>query len=433
MKTTSLFSRTVKTLSLTLLLVILLTLLSLFYFIMLPVGERSADDLASLIELSTYKWERLPPTEQPEFRARLQQRHRLQLREDNVHTEEISAGLRLPYFHFLEEALHRRFGLPILLHRDAKDHQRYWIDIPVAAGKIHIGIPSDRVQASPPIAIALVISIAMLATLIASLLIASHISAPLVALARAVSSFGMGNTPKPLSETGPQEIATLTRTFNAMVLQIRSLQDNRTVMLSGISHDLRTPLTRAGLAIEMLSLESDPVLVDQLRHDMEEMNRLIGLFLEMSHGLSRDHSEVIDIPKHIQEIITHAQRSGSKINYQGVEANLQETHPVALKRIITNLLENAIRYGNGSTITVTYREEAAIPVISICDQGPGIPENEYEAVMRPFHRLEQSRSDATGGSGLGLSIVSQLANAHGWHVKLKPNKGGGLCVQLNLL
>ena len=428
----TLFSRTARIITLTFLLVMLLTFFTLLYFIMLPVGQRSADDLAALIELSSESWQKLPESERPAYVKNLYQKHQLQLLIEPLQTEEVPVSLYLPYFYFFEGALSKRLGMAVELHHIIGDMQYYWVDIPVKNNILHIGILRDRIQASPPTAFALVISITIIATLIASLLIARYLNAPLKALANASKEFGQGVMPKPLLVDGPKEIASVSQTFNTMVKQIDELQENRTVLLSGISHDLRTPLTRATLALEMLPENIDPTLVNPLREDMQEMNQLIGLFLEMSQGISSSERKNTDLNQLVNSCIDNIRRSGAIVRYQSIPNVELMISPLPLSRIINNLLENAFRYGNQTPIQVAIKKHYHVFQIDICDSGPGIPEDELQSVFRPFKRLEYSRNKHTGGSGLGLAIVNQLALTHGWTVKLYNQSNGGLCASIEL-
>ena len=256
---------------------------------------------------------------------------------------------------------------------------------------------------------------------------------PLAQLSAAVDAVGRGGKPPALAEDGPEEIAALARAFNRMSSDIQALAENRTVIVAGISHDLRTPLTRLGLAVEMLDEKSEPQLVAGIRRDLAAMNDLIGQFLDFSKGLSEERPVQLDLWQVIEAQATDFRRDGVEVNFSGCEAPCPYiADPVALQRLLTNLLENAAHYGAGEPIDVDLQCDEHAVSIQICDRGPGIPADQAEAVFRPFHRLETARSNRTGGSGLGLAIARQLANKHGWTIELLPRDGGGTVARVGL-
>jgi two-component system osmolarity sensor histidine kinase EnvZ len=248
-----------------------------------------------------------------------------------------------------------------------------------------------------------------------------------------VQAVGRGHNPPALSEDGPKEIAALARAFNQMSSDIQELSENRTVIVAGISHDLRTPLTRLELAVEMLSEDSDPTLVAGIRRDLAAMNRLIAQFLQFSRGIEDERPKDLDLWRVIES-------QSADIKRQGVELHLHRNDPpcvyfadpVALERVLANLLGNAAQYGRGEPIDVNLNCTEKEVSIEICDRGPGIPADQVEAVFRPFRRLETARSDSNGGSGLGLAIARQLAVKHGWTIDLLPRNGGGTVARLGL-
>jgi len=225
---------------------------------------------------------------------------------------------------------------------------------------------------------------------------------------------------------------TLARSFNEMAIQVQELLSNRTTLLAGISHDLRTPLARTQLALEMLPEEVDPELVNGIRSDVEQMDCLIGQFLELSRDLERGEQQKVIIYLMLDDLVNCARRGGATIQWQARDTCYTFTNPLALRRIIANLLENAVRYGGGSPVEVSYQCGKRDITIQIMDRGPGIPAEQLEAVFRPFYRLEQSRNSETGGSGLGLSIAQQLAGINGQKLTLRPRDGGGTIAELKL-
>jgi len=268
--------------------------------------------------------------------------------------------------------------------------------------------------------------------LLTSLLLVRRLIRPLARLSRATTQIGRGGIFKPLPETGPRELVTLTQGFNRMAGEIEQLLANRTTLFAGISHDLRTPITRMQLALEMLPADTDPTLVTSLRQDLEEMNRLISDTLDLAKGLGPHEQESIDLREFIDGIVTSQRHSGSEIQWTPESCCICSVDTLALQRILTNLVENAVRYGGDSPVELRCFCNDHEAIIEVLDHGPGIPASEREQVFQPFHRLETSRSRRTGGSGLGLAIARQLCDAHGWSIQLLPRKGGGTEAKLQI-
>jgi two-component system osmolarity sensor histidine kinase EnvZ len=255
--------------------------------------------------------------------------------------------------------------------------------------------------------------------------------APLERLDDAAAQLGRGERPGLLPETGPRELAALARRVNALGREVHGLLEGRTTLLAGLSHDLRTPLSRMRLALEMLSRRPDPALIERLELDIEEMNRLVGEMLELARGLGREAPREVDVAELLEELASRAREAGASVTVAAEPCTVTAA-PGALRRLLANLLSNAQRYGGAGTVELRARRDGGAVRIGVLDVGPGIPPDQLEAVFRPFHRVESSRSRGTGGSGLGLAIVRQLAQANGWTVSLENRLDGGLAAWLTL-
>jgi len=425
----SLLARTATTISLALLLFMVITLSAAVYFMAMPIGKRSADDLAALMILAANTWHETAPAEQPELRQQLLQDHGLAVA---VQTPTLPA-LRIdyPYFLFLRSALARRAGQPIDILRNPGG-QRLWVDIPVDGATVRLGIQRDRLSASPPIVLILVISGGALLALFTSLAVVRRVVGPLKQLSAAAREVGHGGNPPPLAEDGPDELASLARAFNRMSAEVHELLENRTVLVAGISHDLRTPLTRLGLAMEMLGDSGGPGLVAGIQRDLAAMENLIKQFMELAQGLTEEHEEELDLWQILCDQVEDLRRAGHDVNLVSGSSCHFLGDPVALSRVLANLLDNAAHHGDGKPIEAELVCDPQHLCFRISDRGPGIPEAELDAVFRPFHRLDTAREDRTGGSGLGLAIARQLANKNGWTIELKPRPGGGTVAIVNL-
>ena len=404
------------------------------YFALMPLGRHATSDLAALMIDTAQAWQNAPAVERPRLQDRIGRLHRLQVQDPSGATESFTRAL--PYYRLLEASLSARAGERIELRssRRVDGEQWYWADLPVAGKTVRVGFPASRVGVQPWMAMLLIFSVGALVTLITSAWLARWLIAPLARLAAATQRIGQGRRPEPLAETGPTELATLAHEFNRMGEQVEELLANRTTLLAGISHDLRTPLARIRLALGMLSENPAPDLFERVLRDVDGMNELIARCLEVSRDFAEQDLVELDLCDLLAGVAAEHAHTGVELRgRKGADCRLC-IRPLALKRIVSNLIDNAVRYGAGQPIDIEYRVADGLVEISILDRGPGISEQEREAVFRPFYRLEPSRSSSTGGSGLGLAIVRQIAVANGWSVELWPREGGGTaaCVRIPL-
>jgi len=269
---------------------------------------------------------------------------------------------------------------------------------------------------------------ALLLSLAGAYLIVFRVTRPLAALATAAHDIGGGKTPSPLPEQGPSEIATVARAFNQMSHDLARLDADRALILAGISHDLRTPLTRLRLAIEMSG--ADSAAQDGMASDIEEMDKIIGQFLDFARETSGEPPQPCDLNALLTEIAAQYGKRGANIELDCATLPGLNARPLALRRLLTNLINNALRYA-GSEQPITLRTQVAdgSVLIEVMDRGPGIPADQVEQLKRPFTRLEAARTDVSG-AGLGLAIVERIARAHGGTLSLLPRAGGGLAARV---
>lgn len=221
------------------------------FFMLLPLARRSADDLAGLMVLSVQTWAELPVSKRPAFEETLRQSHALALREQMplVEREEWHPF----YFSILEEALHRRTGVELHLASQAlHDETWYWFELPINQQTLAVGLPKTRVETQPVVTLLLALWGGVLLAAGLAVWLARRLAQPLAQLEAASALIGQGTHHSLLPETGPRELVSLSRQFNAMAQQVRDLLSARTTLLAGVSHDLRTPLARMCLALELL-------------------------------------------------------------------------------------------------------------------------------------------------------------------------------------
>lgn len=253
------------------------------------------------------------------------------------------------------------------------------------------------------------------------------ITRPLDELARAADEVGRGATTTPLKERGARELLRATRAFNSMQERLRRYLDSRTQVLAAMSHDLRTPLTRLRLRVESID---DDDLRQRCVEDLDEMSSMIRGALGVFRGLNDEETAVpVDINALARELQRQHAELGGEVNVVGAAESPYLAKPLALKRCLGNLVQNAIRHGVRATIDI---EDGQQLVLRVLDEGPGIPEDMLDKVFEPFFRLEASRNRDTGGTGLGLSIARDIAQAHGGTLTLRNRAAGGLQATLTL-
>lgn len=253
---------------------------------------------------------------------------------------------------------------------------------------------------------------------------------PLRRLADAAERLGADPAVAPLAETGPREVAAAARAFNAMQARIHEHLRERAHILAAVTHDLQTPLTRMRLRSELLA---DADARDKLLGDIDEMRSLVaeGLHYASSAQAAEEALQPVDLAALLDGLVCDAQDAGQAVTLDA-PASLPPlvTRPRALRRVIGNLMDNAVKFAGSAEVVVTPSD--GVLLIAVLDRGPGIPDDQLAAALQPFVRLEASRNRASGGTGLGLAIAQRLAQALGATLLLKAREGGGLEARLQL-
>jgi two-component system osmolarity sensor histidine kinase EnvZ len=303
----------------------------------------------------------------------------------------------------------------------------FWVSFTIDEDDYWVMLPRERFE--PPFGLEwLGGGLALLGLALAGAwLIASALSRPLGAIAAAAREVGRGLPPAPLAETGPREMRTVSIAFNRMAGDLAAMERERAMVLAGISHDLRTPLSRLRLAIEMSGTDSDTA--EGMGTDVEEMDQVIGQFLAFARGEDEPFAEG-DLNALIAEIVDGYRKREPAISFASGKLSTLRFGPLAVRRAVTNLVDNALHYAGGA-IEVATRRDGGLALIEVMDRGPGVPQGELERLKRPFTRLDEARS-GSGGAGLGLAIVERIARAHGGRFELAAREGGGLVARLGL-
>ena len=308
----------------------------------------------------------------------------------------------------------------LFVHMQA-GNEGYWVGFP---------LPPRQQEDIPTRIIALAAAI-IVVVLLAAFAFARYLARPLRELRSAVERVGRGETPKPLPESGTSEIAAVNRGFNAMIANLRQVERDRAVMLAGVSHDLRTPLARLRLGIEMQP--ADKAMRDGMVADIEEIDRIIDQFLDFARDDAAATTPPIDINRELALCVDRYARAGRDVRLQPGPPALVRIKPTAVSRVANNLIDNGLAYGRPPLeITTQVRDHQV--VVDVADRGAGIAASDAERLKQPFTRAGEARAreDGAAGAGLGLAIVDRIARLHGGRFDLLPRSGGGTIARVIL-
>jgi len=287
-----------------------------------------------------------------------------------------------------------------------------------------LALPRERIERQLPWEWIGWSALAGVLALIGAWFLVSRINEPLRALTRAAAELAAGKRPQPLDEAGATELRTLAHAFNGMTSALQRAEAERALLLAGVSHDLRTPLSRLRLALEMLDVP-DRAMAEGMVEDIEDMDAIIDQFLDFARDEAGEAVEPAgDLNAIVRAVAERYERRKRPVGASTQPLPALPLRPLAMQRLIVNLVDNALRY-SGTAVEIQTRFEGGSAHLSVLDRGPGIPPEEAERMLQPFTRMESSRSGAKG-SGLGLAIVQRIARIHGAGIELLPRAGGGL-------
>jgi len=312
----------------------------------------------------------------------------------------------------------------------------YWFDtttykekvdlrIKYKSGVLQIFFPKEKISPSSARIFALWITLPGLLLILIAMVFLKNQTRPIVNLARAAEKFGKGEFVKEFRPSGAREIRQAAYEFDRMRKRISIHLNQRSEMLSGISHDLRTPLTRLKLQLALLKQQD---LAKKMSDDIEEMERMLNEYLEFSRHQKTEETETININNLITDVI-------KKYDSKQISVHFEENPKInirlnTIKRCLINLIDNGLFYGK--KVEIITKKTISDLIIFIDDNGPGIPKKEYQNVMKPFYRIDKSRSQNKSGVGLGLSIANDIIHSHGGNISLDKSPLNGLRVRISL-
>ena len=325
----------------------------------------------------------------------------------------------------LRRELKSKFGTGLFWFNTVNYKELVEVRIKYENGYFKFIVPKDRLTSTSARLFGLWITVPAFIVVFISLIFLKNQTRPITALAKAAERFGRGENVDEFIPSGAAEIRQAGYEFDRMRKRIIRHLNQRSEMLSGISHDLRTPLTRMKLQTAFIKNED---LANKLTEDINEMEKMLNEYLQFTSSSFIEKDELFDLSELINEII-------NKYNNENITKNIQSRvylngRKNLIKRCLNNLIENSIKYGNKLNIELSKKKTNL--VIKVEDDGPGIPENEYENVFKPFYKIDKGRADSKSSVGLGLSIASDIVRSHGGNIKLNRSNLNGLEVKIFL-
>ena len=430
----TLFSRAVVVMITMILLSIIAGFILFIVYFTRPMAVTTADLFALHMNSVHQALLQLPPEERSSYIKKLQDNGMLFVIED----ENAKPGRAVERFYeeiFMEHYPDRlfeknpevRFEFESVFYSEGK--RTVWVKVNLGDRKVWLGTPMTTFKPSSNNAI-IQLAVMLLLALLGSYMISRVVKRPMKQLIRAANDLGQGNSPEPIEEAGTHEFRTMSKAFNKMSKDIEALNEDRNLMLAGISHDLRTPLTRLRLALDMLENKIDTEMREGMIQDIEDMDKIVGQFLTFVRDGVDEPYAYEDVNRIIEHVANGFRLEGKeiKLKLNGIESSMFK--PIAIQRLCMNLINNAWHYGRQDVEVETKMIKDAI-CIEFKDCGDGIPEDQIERLLQPFTRLESSRTDSKG-AGLGLAIVDRIVKWHHGRLNMRSRDGGGLIVSVYL-
>jgi signal transduction histidine kinase len=316
--------------------------------------------------------------------------------------------------------------LPVRAQSVDRDRDVIQTIVPIDAHSMMSGI---FVRPTPewPVGIMIAAVIAVVLASTGAALMARRVVRPLSELTSAAAKVAVGRSPPHVAEQGPEDVRSAAVAFNAMASKVTRTLESQRHLLSAVGHDLRTPLTAMRINLEFVT---DDELRDGLMRNLDELQVLTEQVLAAARGAGGEPPRQVDLSALVESLCTDLDELGEPVSWATHPPAPISCRPNEIKRAVRNLVENAVAYGRKADVRIADSEDGYDVLVE--DEGPGIPEDDHQRVFEPFVRLESSRNEATGGTGLGLTLVKAIVEGHGGAVKLENRPGGGLRARMHL-
>ena len=336
-----------------------------------------------------------------------------------------------PFINLIAEKIRDRLGVETIITVNHYGIPGLWVSFNVELDDFWVVIPKIQVDRPFPWHWLGWGAVVGLLSLLGAYLIASRINRPLNLLVYAADRLRNGEPAPRLPEDDVNELGAVSRTFNEMAESLVRLDSERTLLLAGVSHDIRTPLARLRLAVEMLPDDNCNSMKAGMIEDIADMDNIIHQFLDFVRGVEGEPTKMIDINMLLTALAERQSRAGRNLNLKLSSTYLIPLRPLAMQRLLDNLVNNAYSYSKGE-VSVESIITAEKIIISVSDNGPGIPIEHAQRLLRPFERMDSARNKNEGGSGLGLAICNRIAKLHRGSLELLNRPTGGLEARLSL-
>lgn len=344
--------------------------------------------------------------------------------------EEIEPLPADPFINMVAEKIRERLGEETIITVNHYGVEGLWVSFNIGQDDFWVVIPRIHVERDFPWQWLGWGAVVLLLSLGGGYLLAARINRPLNLLVSAADRLRNGERPDKLPEDSVTELREVSSTFNKMADSLAQLDAERTLILAGVSHDIRTPLARLRLSVEMLPDDNCGSLKNGMIEDIADMDNIIHQFLDFVRGVEGEPTQMVDVNTLLRSLQERQARAGRQLIVSFAPTYFVAIRPLAMQRLLDNLVGNAYAYGRGE-VSVKSEIQAGHIVISVLDNGPGIPESHVEKLLRPFERLDTARTNA-GGSGLGLAIADRIAKLHKGKLELINRTEGGLEARLSL-
>ena len=402
-----------------------------------PPEQRLAWEVASVVNLTRSALVSAEPDRRLDLLDQLAREEEVRVlpREPEDRIDDGATGPRL---RALQPRLRQLLGTGTRVAGRVNGVDAVWIAFEIDGDDYWLILPRERVERQFGPSYGVLGLIAAGLSLLGALAMSRLVNRPLADLSRAIASLSRGEAPKPLADQGPTEIAAVNRRFNRLARELAQLEQDRSLALAGISHDIRSPLARLRMEIELADMP--PEQRASMAEDIERIDRIVGQFVQYARIAEPPRAERVDVAA-VLAGIAHAYRAAIDANelvltIDSADARQWYGDPTDLHRALANLIDNSIRYGRASPdeparVELVARALPSGIAIDVRDHGCGVPDGDRERLLQPFTRIDSARSER-GGSGLGLAIVERLARRYGGTLRLVNARGGGLGASLTL-
>ena len=399
-----------------------------------PRGEQIAAQVVSIVTITRAALTHSAPALRREllFDLASTQGIRVYTREDDDQTNPLPDNA---VNQVIESTVRARLGKETQFAGFVNGLRGFWISFRIEDDDYWLMLDRERIERVSGIQWLGWITVTLFLSLLGAVFISRLINQPLANLSVAARDIARGKNPALLPEKGPTEIREANQSFNQMVKDLQQVDSERAVILAGISHDLRTPIARMLLEVEMAALPNHAR--EGMQSDLAQMEAIITQFLDYARPTDAAHFQAIDLSALLNQVAREAERDTQVKIHAAIDANLQVTgNQTDLLRVLSNLIENAKRYGKtaGTEFTELYlgaRRDAGQILIELADHGSGLPAEQIAYLLRPFTRMDSARSQANG-AGLGLAIVERIIQRHHGRLEISNRVNGGLMVQIRL-